>query len=103
MTNLINTDTLLAQMKEYHEKRAKEANMTGNRTVCVTWDDAVTLIKSAPTVDAMPVRHAKWVYKGKFYYSDNNTHNTWSCSGCGCSEFTLTRFCPNCGAKMDEE
>jgi len=53
--------------------------------------------------DVMPVRHAKWVYEGKFYYSDNNTHNTWSCSGCGCSEFTPTRFCPNCGAKMDKE
>lgn len=55
MTNLINTDTLLAQMEEYYKRRAKEANMTGNRTVCVTWDDAVTLIKSAPTVDAVPV------------------------------------------------
>ena len=56
-----------------------------------------------PLEERLPVRHAKWVYEGKLYYSDNNTHNTWSCSGCGCSEFTLTRFCPNCGAMMVEE
>ena len=55
MTNLINTDTLLAQMEEYYKRRAEEANMTGDRTICVTWNDAVTLIKSAPTVDAVPV------------------------------------------------
>ena len=69
-------------------------------------DELVTLInkvRDMPAVDAVPVRHAKWVYEGKMYYSDYNTHNTWSCSGCGCSEFTPTRFCPNCGARMDEE
>ena len=60
-------------------------------------------VKDMPPVDAVHVRHAKWVYEGKLYYSDNNTHNTWTCSGCGCSEFTPTKFCPNCGAKMDEE
>ena len=57
MTNLINADALLAQMKEYYEKRAEEANMTGDRAICVTWHDAVILIKSAPTVDAVP----KWI------------------------------------------
>ena len=61
------------------------------------------VLDKMPTIDAMPVRHTKWVYKGKLYYSDNNTHNTWSCSACGCSEFALSRYCPNCGARMDEE
>lgn len=59
MTNLINADALLAQMKEYYEKRAEEANMTGDRAICVTWHDAVILIKSAPTVDAVPVIRCK--------------------------------------------
>ena len=61
------------------------------------------VLDKMPTIDAMPVRHAKWVYEGKLYYSDNNTHNTWSCSACGCREFSLSRYCPNCGARMDEQ
>ena len=52
--NLIDTDVLFAQMEEYYKKRAGEANMTGDRAICVTWNDAVFLIKGTPTVDAIP-------------------------------------------------
>ena len=56
---------------------------------------------NAPTIDAVPAKHGKWI-------------NRWS--GCGsvwleqsCSECGLTfedepheyKYCPNCGAKMD--
>lgn len=65
MARLIDTDELWEQMKELHEKRAEEANMTGDRTVCVTWDDAILFIKNAPTVDAVEVVRCKdcmWFY-----------------------------------------
>lgn len=52
---LIDTDVLFAQMEEYYKKRAEESNMTGDRTIYVTWNDAVFLIKSTPIVDAIPV------------------------------------------------
>lgn len=52
---LIDTDVLFAQMEEYYKKRAKESNMTGGRTICVTWNDAVFLIKSSSTIDAIPI------------------------------------------------
>lgn len=60
------------------------------------------VIDNTPTVDAVPVRHGKWI-------------NRWS--GCGsvwleqsCSECGLTfedepheyKYCPNCGARMEE-
>lgn len=47
---LIDVDALREQMKDFYEKRAEEANMTGNRVVCVTWHDAVMLIESAPII-----------------------------------------------------
>lgn len=70
-------------------------------------------ICDAPAVDAEPVRHGKWVF-------DKNA-NDWGIGGYVCSEcqaknnnlpcikvpdplmFDGTKYCPNCGAKMQEE
>lgn len=100
---LIDADALMAQMKEYHEKRAEEANMTGDRVVCVTWHDAVILIKSAPTVDDVPERKVgKWEQKEDPYGFFDTIP---VCSVCG--HTTKMRetyaYCPNCGAEMEVE
>ena len=54
-------------------------------------------IVSLPTVDAVPVRHGRWIhYKGG--YSDH-----YECTACG-KPIVLTAkwdFCPNCGARMN--
>lgn len=48
-------------------------------------------VENAPTIDAEPIRHGRWVMdKG---YNE--------CSICGCNE-VVTPYCPQCGAKMDE-
>lgn len=61
-------------------------------------DKVETVIRQAPTVDAVPVVHGRWCWQGKFR----------ACSKCGSYvEFTETlgasfwKFCPFCGAKMD--
>lgn len=96
---LIDVDALLAQMKECYERRAEEANMTGDRAVCVTWRDTVILIKGAPTVDAVPVRHGRW----KCVNNDR-----YACSLCGFEPWyegsiSTLHYCPNCGANMRGE
>jgi len=62
------------------------------------------VIRSAPTIDAAPVRHGRWI----------GWHHHWAWLICNqCSEKMLVRksnhgyiqifphnFCPNCGAKM---
>lgn len=60
------------------------------------------LINEQPTVDAVPVVHAKWLhddyganYCSKCYeyaYEDEKYRMIWH-----------VRYCPSCGAKMDEE
>lgn len=62
------------------------------------------VIKAEPTVDAEPVRHGKWIYGNDFHWY------TASCSACGYQRRTdikatgwnQWKYCPNCGAKMDE-
>ena len=59
-------------------------------------------INAMPTVDAVPVRHGRWIpeaYDDMFCY----------CSECGTHEYKETievlhyDYCPYCGAKMDAE
>ena len=63
---------------------------------------ATLILREAPTVDAAPVRHGRWILRGGKRY----------CSECG-NRACVTRdsddfwytvgtdFCPSCGAKMD--
>lgn len=66
------------------------------------------MISNAPTIDAVPVRHGKWVPK-YIRICGQDWASGMKCSECGedaldaeGDEF-LTDYCPNCGARMDEE
>ena len=55
-------------------------------------------LANAPTVDAVEVKHGRWVWKP---YNERVSHLI--CSVCkredgACEEYA---YCPNCGAKMD--
>lgn len=62
------------------------------------WNSAVSIINKAPTIDAVPVVHGRWI---------NNRRGFWElcdCSICGAIQPTTGRvpkYCPNCGAMMD--
>lgn len=66
--------------------------------------DAIEILDNFSTMDAVPVRHGKWTRE--------NNYGIWKCSECGCKinrKYPLKGniwnyyYCPNCGAKMDEE
>ena len=55
-------------------------------------------IMDIPAADVSPVRHGRW--------NDSLARITPYCSACGHSHRCLIRtpnYCPNCGAKMDDE
>lgn len=55
---------------------------------------------SMPTVDAVPVRHGKWIFGSTL------GHSWMKCSECCVSQDGQTlcfSYCPNCGARMDAE
>jgi len=62
---------------------------------------------TAPTLDAEPVRHGRWIPTEYDSYADGApVWDKWECSECGHEhngeEDTLTAFCPDCGADMRE-
>ena len=63
-------------------------------------------IDDMPIIEAEPVRHGKWKQWDSYGFED-----TYKCTACG-ESFVLIegtpitngyKYCPNCGAKMDEE
>ena len=71
-------------------------------------DDIVWALESAPTVDAVPVRHGHYVGEGDGYANGELVYDVWKCSECGCVfeddyEKPTYNYCPNCGARMDAD
>ncbi len=65
-------------------------------------------IKELPTIDAVPVRHGRWIPKTIVIGGTEFPYGS-ICSICGEDAINaegddfLTDYCPNCGARMDEE
>lgn len=62
------------------------------------WNECIDYIqRNAPAVDAAPVVHARWV---------DTIIGTIKCTLCGCCYNMyegFAKYCPNCGARMDQE
>ena len=64
-------------------------------------------LDAAPTIDAAPVVHGRWILLGKNEH-DYETSVEEKCSLCGRYVYRYDtelqdNYCPNCGAKMDKE
>lgn len=88
---LIDADALMRDIEQYHLSDGKFQH----------W------VEVQPTIDAVPVRHGNFVgteYDG--YAEGYPVYYEWKCSECGCvfeDEEPTYKYCPNCGARMDEE
>lgn len=88
-------------MPKYSDADALLAQMKDRRFYVGRRSDPVCIIEDAPAADVEPVRHGRWI--------DENPASFWDprmrCSVCGHVDLPLAkwRFCPMCGAKMDEE
>ena len=71
-------------------------------TLFNTYGTAILEINNMPTLDVKPVKHAHWVESEEGYFNCSNCHNDAMIELYENSQ-KLTPFCPNCGAKMDEE
>ena len=53
-----------------------------------------------PTVDAVPVKHGKWIDRNGAIVAP--FWERYECSECG-ARSDNSNYCPNCGARMDED
>lgn len=91
MRRLIDANVLYRKVKT-------ECNPYGKPTI--GFDDGkkvLELIDAAPTIEAEPVRHGRWIF------GSSKTSSWMTCSICCKSQSGQTStfsFCPNCGAEM---
>ena len=101
---------------------ALELKYAENDDIKDGWFGAIDAVMNLPAVDAVEVKHGRWLTKEYLYGdSDSLIGDAWVersaeygdcayCSVCGSyakldgsEEYALTNYCPNCGAKMDGE
>ena len=112
MTKLINADALIEDLEfdiELDQRALDNGDIDHSHREITQFDkdckqNTVYLLRKAPAVDAEPVRHAHWVWKG------DEGDSRFMCSACGGKENAPTcmgvpniwEYCPNCGARMEE-
>lgn len=100
MTRLIDADELVRK-----EIAFVGGPRSGGKTLAMIHSAIRHIVDNAPTVIAEPVRHGKWVDATGALDSVRQ----YKCSECGKKPilnehwcFELTKFCPHCGAKMED-
>ena len=102
MGRLIDADDVLAKIDALQDKRFKECGCPYDINVY----EIVDIINACEMVDAVPVAHGKWIEKTGTL--NDATFWWYECSECEerplkyYGSDCLSRFCPNCGALMDE-
>lgn len=67
---------------------------------CAGWKGLIRLLEKAPTVDAVPVMHGRWMHE-----ETEGGFHIWRCSRCGRgmndNPEGIDLYCYHCGARMD--
>lgn len=83
--------------KEYIEKQALIEAFEPERSVDWYTPWIVDKINERPTADVVEVVYGEWIRQ-------DETFTRFMCSECGTKNHNIRwRYCPNCGAKMDEK
>ena len=84
--------------KEYIEREALVKQLKEEECDCEwLWD-----ILNIPTADVAPVRHGRWVII-EILCGGGKERKYYRCSECNKANVIRSNYCPNCGAKMDEQ
>ena len=93
MARCIDADKTLAELDEFFDTHYWQ------NTALI--DGVMRIVNNQKPADVVPVVHAHWeMYRDE----NNNTYGNYACTNCKSIQgLTRYKFCPMCGAKMDEE
>lgn len=91
-------------MAEYIEREKLSAKIDWDNDI-EKWTINDDDLCSIPAADVAPVRHGRWIMWGGKLHCPNcedlaPLKRGWE-DGCTTYEYTASRYCPNCGVKMD--
>jgi rRNA maturation endonuclease Nob1 len=93
---LIDADALVADIIEDRQHQSFVTYDGRDRYMAMS-EYAHDWVADAPTIDAEPVRHGRWIRQ-------DDTFTRYMCSECESKNHDgHEKYCPNCGAKMDAE
>ena len=90
----IDADALIQKWENVHSK---------DTSFAMAVIGAINDVKHAPTIDAEPVIHGKWLTAYGEHISFGVRPHVSFCSQCNEVTAFKYRYCPNCGARMDEK
>lgn len=96
-------DVRLIDAVAYYKELKEEMDYPGrSEEFMIAIDVAIADLADAPTVEAVPVVHGRWVAVPS---SDMMTGKAYKCSECQKMRYGsfMPNYCQNCGAKMDLE
>ncbi len=99
MARYIDADLLRIEMEDLYEHHIEMRNFSADGAVA----DCLTMLNNAPTADVEEVKHGEW------FLLDECSNEGVYCSECHkkvyrkeyANQKVKSKFCPNCGAKMD--
>lgn len=60
------------------------------------YDGCIKFCQSIPAADVAELKRGRWIL------NQNISEPLFKCSSCGTAQVRVSRYCPECGAKMDE-
>lgn len=100
-------------MAEYIDRKALDIAMTiaaanGKDKDRRTWAKAICVLHDMQTADVAPVVHGRWIKDNDSFQTDDYycCYFDYNCSNCGevvNDRYKLPKYCPECGAKMNEK
>ena len=106
---LIDANALLREFEKRQEQQTNEycdCFLNDAQELSTEWWRVEDAIAAAPTIDAVPVVHGRWVFVSKGNFSPGGFEIEEKCSECGRYVYRYEgqpqdNYCHNCGAKLD--
>lgn len=104
MSRYIDADALYEELGRHKEMMAKQGGWSAP-IIASSIDIVQRRIKGYPTADVAHVVHSHWVKKTHEWDLGDPPcdYTDFTCFNCKIRVQNKTAFCPDCGAKMDEE